>query len=160
MHEDQRIHPNSTIVVLSNVSLSTAATTTMINNGVNINVGTDNNVITTNATGHIDGILSSDAVKLNLDSSDSPHTTTQYFFSSATPLVTTSTINQLQSNNNTILIEDTNADIIVCNGDDTLTVSADQQSLRYDILTYFYLTLYGIRIFSILFLARKICVRN
>lgn len=123
MHEDHhKIHPNSTIVVLSNVSLSTAATTTV--NNISI-VGNDNNVIT-NATSQIDGILA-DSVKLNLDSSDSPHTTTQYFFSPATPIVTTST---MQSNNNTILIDDTNADIIVCNADDTLTVSADQQSLR------------------------------
>lgn len=127
MHEDHhKIHPNSTIVVLSNVSLSTAASTTV--NNVSIVGGNDSNVIT-NASSQIDGILA-DSVKLNLDSSDSPHTTTQYFFSPNTPIVTTSTINQLQSNNNTILIEDANADIIVCNGDDTLTVSADQQSLR------------------------------
>lgn len=131
MHEDHhKIHPNSTIVVLSNVSLSTAASTTV--NNVSIvgggNAGNDANGIT-NTTSQIDGILA-DSVKLNLDSSDSPHTTTQYFFSPGTPIVTTSTINQLQSNNNTILIDDTNADIIVCNGDDTLTVSTDQQSLR------------------------------
>lgn len=121
MHEDHKIHPNSTIVVLSNVSLS-SATTTMGN------VGSEN--VLTNTNSQIDNILA-DSVKLNLDSSGSPHTTTQYFFSTATPIVTTSTINQLQSNNNTILIEDTNADIIVCNGDDTLTVtSGDQQTLR------------------------------
>lgn len=130
MHDDHhKIHPNSTIVVLSNVSLSTAASTTV--NNVTIvggNAGNGNNVIT-NTGSHIEGILA-DSVKLNLDASDSPHTTTQYFFSPGTPIVTTSTINQLQSNNNTILIEDANADIIVCNGDDTLTVSADQQSLR------------------------------
>lgn len=128
MHEEHKIHPNSTIVVLSNVSLSTAATTTVNNNGVSI-VGSDANVLA-NTTSHIDRLLS-DSMKLNLDATDSPHTTTQYFFSPTTPIVTTSTINQLQSNNNTILIEDTNADIIVCNGDETLTVSADQQSLRY-----------------------------
>lgn len=127
MHEEHhKIHPNSTIVVLSNVSLSTAASTTV--NNVSIVGGNDNHVIT-NTNSQIDGILA-DSVKLNLDASDSPHTTTQYFFSPATPIVTTSTINQLQSNNNTILIEDANTDIIVCSGDDTLTVSADQQSLR------------------------------
>lgn len=127
MHEDQKIHPNSTIVVLSNVSLSTAASTTV--NNVSI-VGGSNDTIIGDANSQIDSILA-DSVKLNLDASDSPHTTTQYFFSTGTPIVTTSTINQLQSNNNTILIEDTNADIIVCNGDDTLTVtSAGQQNLR------------------------------
>lgn len=132
MHDDHhKIHPNSTIVVLSNVSLSTAATTTVNNVSIVGNAGNDNHHVITNATSQIDSILA-DSVKLNLDSSDGPHTTTQYFFSPATPIVTTSTINQLQSNNNTILIEDTNADIIVCNADDTLTVSADQQSLRYD----------------------------
>lgn len=121
MHEDHKIHPNSTIVVLSNVSLSSATTTVG-------NIGSEN--VITNTSSQIDSILA-DSVKLNLDSSDSPHTTTQYFFSTATPIVTTSTINQLQSNNNTILIDDTNADIIVCNGDDTLTVtSGDQQTLR------------------------------
>lgn len=121
MHEDHKIHPNSTIVVLSNVSLSSATTTVG-------NIGSEN--VITNTNSQIDNILA-DSVKLNLDTSDSPHTTTQYFFSTATPIVTTSTINQLQSNNNTILIDDTNADIIVCNGDDTLTVtSGDQQTLR------------------------------
>lgn len=126
VHEDHKIHPNSTIVVLSNVSLSSAATTTV--NNVSI-VGTGSDNVITNTNSQIDSILA-DSVKLNLDTSDSPHTTTQYFFSTATP-ITTSTINQLQSNNNTILIEDTNADIIVCNGDDTLTVtSAEQQTLR------------------------------
>lgn len=127
MHEDQKIHPNSTIVVLSNVSLSTAASTTVNNMSI---VGGSNDTVITNANSQIDSILA-DSVKLNLGSSDSPHTTTQYFFSTTTPIVTTSTINHLQSNNNTILIEDTNADIIVCNGDDTLTVtSGEQQSLR------------------------------
>lgn len=131
MHEDHKIHPNSTIVVLSNVSLSTAASTTVNNvsivGGV-VSSGNDN--VITNTNSHIDSILA-DSVKLNLNSTDSPHTTTQYFYSTATPIVTTSTINQLQSNNNTILIENTNADIIVCNGDDTLTVtSGEQQTLR------------------------------
>lgn len=135
MHDDHKIHPNSTIVVLSNVSLSTAASTTAVNNvrivgaGVGGGGGGSEHVIT-DTNSQIDTILA-DSVKLNLDSSDNPHTTTQYFFSAATPIVTTSTINQLQSNNNTILIEDTNADIIVCNGDDTLTVtSGEQQTLR------------------------------
>lgn len=130
MHDDHhKIHPNSTIVVLSNVSLTTAASTTVNSNGCIVgNAGADTNVIANNANSQIDGILA-DSVKLNLDPSDSPHTTTQYFFSPGTPLVTTSTISQLQSNNNTILIDDTNADIIVCNGDDTLTVSAEPQSL-------------------------------
>lgn len=130
MHEDHKIHPNSTIVVLSNVSLSSTSATTNAVNNVRI-VGTGSGV-SGNGSDHsqIDTILA-DSVKLNLDSSDGPHTTTQYFFSAATPIVTTSTINQLQSNNNTILIEDTNADIIVCNGDDTLTVtSGEQQTLR------------------------------
>lgn len=133
MHEDHKIHPNSTIVVLSNVSLSTAASTTAVNNvrivGTGGGGGGGEHAIT-DTNSQIDTILA-DSVKLNLESSDSPHTTTQYFFSAATPIVTTSTINQLQSNNNTILIEDTNADIIVCNGDDTLTVtSGEQQTLR------------------------------
>lgn len=135
VHEDHKIHPNSTIVVLSNVSLSTAASTTV--NNVSIvgsgngsgDVGSGNEHLISDTNSQIDSILA-DSVKLNLDSSDSPHTTTQYFFSTATPIVTTSTINQLQSNNNTILIEDTNADIIVCNGDDTLTVTSEQQTLR------------------------------
>lgn len=137
MHEDHhKIHPNSTIVVLSNVSLSAAASTTVNNivgnggGGGGIGVLSEN--IITNTNSQIDSILA-DSMKLNLDSTHSPHTTTQYFFSTATPIVTTSNINhQLQSNNNTILIEDTNADIIVCNGDDgTLTVtSGEQQTLR------------------------------
>lgn len=129
MHEDHKIHPNSTIVVLSNVSLSSTSATTNTVNNVRI-VGTGSGVGGSGSEhSQIDTILA-DSVKLNLDSSDGPHTTTQYFFSAATPIVTTSTINQLQSNNNTILIEDTNADIIVCNGDDTLTVtSGEQQTL-------------------------------
>lgn len=137
MHDDHKIHPNSTIVVLSNVSLSTAASTNAVNNVRIVGAGSGGVIggsssehIITDTNSQIDTILA-DSVKLNLDSSDSPHTTTQYFFSAATPIVTTSTINQLQSNNNTILIEDTNADIIVCNGDDTLTVtSGEQQTLR------------------------------
>ncbi|XP_055310343.1 nuclear hormone receptor FTZ-F1 isoform X2 [Sitodiplosis mosellana] len=140
MHEDHKIHPNSTIVVLSNVSLSTSAATNAVNNvrivgtgggvGVGVGVGgSGSEHVIADTNSQIDTILA-DSVKLNLDSSDGPHTTTQYFFSAATPIVTTSTINQLQSNNNTILIENTNADIIVCNGDDTLTVtSGEQQTL-------------------------------
>lgn len=119
MHEEHTIHPNSTIVVLSNVSI-TNATTTNANNTmtINRNGATERNNIT-NATNQIESIFS-EAVKLNLDAIDNnPNTTTQYFFS-------TTTSNQLQTNNNnTILIDDTNPDqIIVCNDDDTITVTS------------------------------------
>lgn len=158
MHEDHhKIHPNSTIVVLSNVSLTSAASTTVNNVSIVGNAGTDTklcDVITNTATSQIDGILA-DSLKLNLDPSDSPHTTTQYFFSPGTPLVTTSTINQLQSNNNTILIDDTNADIIVCNGDDTLTVSAEPQSLRYVYTCFFFACSLAIWVFSTQNFAKK-----
>lgn len=117
MHEEHTIHPNSTIVVLSNVSISAAAS-----NNVSI-VGNSVERVTTDTNNRIDSLLS-DSVKLNLDSSGNSNTTTQYFFSTNTPIVTTST-NQLQSNNNnTILIDESNTDIIVCNGDDTITVTS------------------------------------
>lgn len=120
MHEEHTIHPNSTIVVLSNVSITNATTTNADNKmTINRNGGTERNNIT-NATNQIESIFS-DSVKLNLDAIDNnPNTATQYFFSTTTP-------NQLQTNNNnnTILIDDSNQNqIIVCNDDATITVTS------------------------------------
>lgn len=120
MHEEQLTHPNSTIVVLSNVNISPVASSTA--NNVSIVGGNGGNRITADHANQI----------LTIHSPNHSHTsTTQYFFSATTPIVTTSsTANQLHTtngaptNNNTILIDDTNTDIIVTNGDNTVTVTS------------------------------------
>lgn len=135
MHEEHTIHPNSTIVVLSNISITNANATTTTASERYIDLPTLPKTITTNATNQIESIFS-DSVKLNLDAIDNhPNTTTQYFFS-------TTTSNQLQTNNNnTILIDDSNPDqIIVCNDDDTITVTsfaAYETKVNWNILLLF-----------------------
>lgn len=114
MHEEHTIHPNSTIVVLSNVSISPANS-----NNVSI-VGNGIERVTANASNQIDSILG-ESMKLNLNASNGSNTSTQYFFSTNTPLSTNNNNNN-NNNNNTILIDETDGEIIVCN--DTITVTS------------------------------------